>query len=436
VSVTETMNGFGPLAGVKVVELSEWVAAPAAVRLLSEMGAEVIKVEPPHGDAQRTQGPGFGIDQSETEDPTMDLNNTNKNWLCLNLKSPEGITVFKELLATADVFVNSLRDRALVKLGLDYATLSKEFPRLIWAQNRGYGEYGAERGTPGFDAVCWAARGGVAASFAEAGSSPAIPPQAFGDYNHAVVVAAGVLGALFNRTRTGKGEKVVANLYHSAIWGGNIAVMATQFGATYPKSRTAVPNPFNNTYRTADGEWLLICMPQYDKYFAMMMGIFGLDAYANDPDLCNLPALKASKKAHVVVSLLEGSFANKTFDEWSPILHEAQVPHQKLYRYEDILADDEAYDNDALRVVEYEAFGTKSIPTSPLRFGGYGDPPMILSKPLGYHTSEYLEKLGYTPEQVEELEASGAVRCWHGEDVPDRVFASRRQVAGEAERRW
>ena len=86
--------------------------------------------------------------------------------------------------------------------------------------------------------------------------------------------------------------------------------------------------------------------------------------------------------------------------------------------------------------MEYDAFGTKSIPTSPLRFGGYGDPPMILSKPLGYHTSEYLEKLGYTPEQVEELEASGAVRCWHGEDVPDRVFASRRQVAGEAERRW
>lgn len=435
-SVTETMNEFGPLAGVKIVELSEWVAAPASVRLLSEMGAEVLKVEPPHGDAQRTQGPGFGIDQTDTEDPTMDLNNTNKNWLCINLKTPEGMKFFKELLATADIFVHSLRDRALVGLGLDYATLSQEFPRLIWAQNRGYGEFGAESGTPGFDAVCWAARGGVAASFPEAGSSPAIPPQAFGDYNHALAVAGGVLAALFNRTRTGRGEKVVANLYHSAIWGGNIGIMATQFGAAYPKSRTRVPNPFNNTYRTANGEWVLICMPQYDKYFTMMMEIFGLGEYANDPDISNLPALKASGKAGLVVGLLEESFATKTFEEWSPILRDHQVPHQKLYRYEDILQDDEAYDNDALRVVEYKAFGTRSIPTSPVRFGSYGDPPMILSKPLGYHTAEYLKRHGYTAEQTAELEASGAVRCWHGEDLPDRVFASRRQAAGEAERHW
>jgi crotonobetainyl-CoA:carnitine CoA-transferase CaiB-like acyl-CoA transferase len=436
VSVNEKMNGFGPLAGVKVVELSEWVAAPASVRLLSEMGAEVIKVEPPHGDAQRTQGPGFGVDQTATEDPTLDLNNTNKNWLSINLKSPDGMKVFKQLLATADVFVHSLRDQALVKLGLDYATLSQAFPRLVWAQNRGYGEFGAEAGTPGFDAVCWAARGGVAASFPESGTSPAIPPQAFGDYNHALVVAGGVLAALFNRTRTGTGEKVVANLYHTAIWGGNIGVMATQFGATYPKSRKAVPNPFNNTYRTADDEWLLICMPQYDKYFQMMMNILGIPEHADDQDICNLPALKASKKAPYVVSLLEEAFATKSFEEWSAILRENQVPHQKLFRYEDILADDEAYDNDALRVVEYEAFGKKSIPTSPVRFGRFGDPPIMLSKPLGHDTREYLEKLEYTPEQIAELETSGAVTCWHGETVPDRIFTSRRQATGEAECNW
>ena len=89
-SVTEKLNGYGPLNGVKVVELCEWVAAPATVRVLSEMGAEIIKVEPLHGDAQRTQGPGFGCEQTDREDPTIDLNNTNKNWLALNLKTPEG----------------------------------------------------------------------------------------------------------------------------------------------------------------------------------------------------------------------------------------------------------------------------------------------------------------------------------------------------------
>ena len=201
-SVTEKLNGYGPLNGVKVVELCEWVAAPATVRVLSEMGAEIIKVEPLHGDAQRTQGPGFGCEQTEREDPTIDLNNTNKNWLSLNLKTPEGSKVMHQLLATADVFVNNLRDKALVKLGLDYATLKEQYPTLIWAQMRGYGEFGPERDTPGFDAVCWAARGGVANVFREDGQSPAIPPQAFGDYNAASMPRCSTAPARARATRS------------------------------------------------------------------------------------------------------------------------------------------------------------------------------------------------------------------------------------------
>jgi crotonobetainyl-CoA:carnitine CoA-transferase CaiB-like acyl-CoA transferase len=108
------------------------------------------------------------------------------------------------------------------------------------------------------------------------------------------------------------------------------------------------------------------------------------------------------------------------------------VPHQRLFHYEDVIADEEAYENDALRMVEYKAFGERSLPTSPVRFGSYGDPPIILSKPLGYHTREYLERFGYTAEQIGELEAEGAVRCWAGESIPDRVFLSRRQLSEEA----
>lgn len=432
VTVAEHLHGFGPLAGVKIVELCEWVAAPAAVRVLSEMGAEVIKVEPVTGDAQRTQGAGFGIDKTDMEDPTIDLNNTNKNWVCLNLKHPAGMTVMKQLLATADVFVTSLRSQALERLGLDYDSLVEEFPTLIWAQNRGYGEWGANRDTPGFDAVAWAARGGVAASFPELGREPAIPPQAFGDYNHSLTMSGGILAALFNRTRTGKGERVVANLYHSALWAGNIGIMATQFGAVYPKSRTRVPNPFNNTYETSDDKWLLICQPQYDKYFRSMMDILGLPEHADDVDINNLPALKASEKQPLVIALLEGAFRKKSLEEWKTILTAHDVPHQPLFRYEDNLIDDEAYDNDALRQVEYEAFGTRSLPTAPVRFGSYGDPPIILSKPIGYHTANYLGKLGYTAEQIAALDAEGAVKCWAGAEVPDRIFWSRRQEAGEA----
>lgn len=435
-SVTEKLNGYGPLNGVKVVELCEWVAAPATVRVLSEMGAEVIKVEPLHGDAQRTQGPGFGCEQTDREDPTIDLNNTNKNWICLNLKTEEGAKIMQELLAEADVFVNNLRDKALVKLGLDYATIKEKYPSLVWAQMRGYGEFGPERDTPGFDAVCWAARGGVANCFREDGESPAIPPQAFGDYNAASALSGGIVAALFNRTRTGVGDKVVCNLYGVAIWGGNIGVMASQFGAPYPKSRKRVPNPFNNTYKTKDNEWMLICMPQYDKYYNMMMEITNNASHVDQADTCNLPALKESGKQAEVISWLEASFATKSFQEWDDILRNHEVPHQKCFRYPDIIADEEAYANDSLRWVEYESFGKKAIPMSPLRFEAYGDPPLVLSKPIGYHTAEFLQKLGYSDDQIVGMEEKEAIKCWHGAEVPDTVFASERQNTGEAKRTW
>ena len=137
-TVTEKLNGYGPLAGIKVVEMCTYVAAPATVRVLSEMGAEVIKIESFAGDTQRTQGPGFGCELTDTEDPTIDLNNTNKNWVSLNLKDPEGLAIAKKMIGEADIFMNNMRTAALKKFGLDYETLHEEFPGLIWGQMRGY----------------------------------------------------------------------------------------------------------------------------------------------------------------------------------------------------------------------------------------------------------------------------------------------------------
>lgn len=149
----------------------------------------------------------------------------------------------KKLLADADVFVVNLRDKALKKLGLDWETIHAEFPHLIWAQMRGYGEFGPEKDSPGYDAVCWAARGGVANVFREKDQSPAIAPQAFGDNNAACMLAGGICAALFNRTRTGVGDKVVTNLYAAAIFASDIGICAQQFGADYPKSAPTYPTP-------------------------------------------------------------------------------------------------------------------------------------------------------------------------------------------------
>ena len=434
-TTTEHLNGYGPLAGIKVVEMCTYVAGPATVRVLSDMGAEVIKIEAPVGDAQRTQGPAFGAKHTETEDPTFDLNNTNKNLICVNTKNPEGLEIAMKLISEADIFVTNTRTKSLKKFGMDYDTLHAKYPGLIWAQMRGYGEYGVEKDSPGYDAVCWAARGGVAGTFCERGTSPAIAPQAFGDYNCAIMLAAGILGALVNKLRTGKGDKVTVNLYHGALWAGGIGIVASQFGSPYPKSRKSVPSPFNNTYKTKDDKWIYICQPNHNKYYNEMMEIIGRPDMKDDPRFCRMEDIKPFTH-HELVEILDDGFSKKTFAEWDPILREHQVPFQTVFDYNDIVADDEAYDNDGLRTVHYDAFGDRATTTIPIRYGSFGDPPMILSKPLGYHTAEYMHKLGYNDEQIKKLEDDGAIVCWHGEEIPDKIFKSRRQNAGEEECAW
>ena len=308
-------------------------------------------------------------------------------------------------------------------------------PASIWAQMRGYGEYGVEKDSPGYDAVCWAARGGVAGTFCERGTSPAIAPQAFGDYNCAIMLAAGILGALVNKLRTGKGDKVTVNLYHGALWAGGIGIVASQFGSPYPKSRKSVPSPFNNTYKTKDDKWIYICQPNHNKYYNEMMEIIGRPDMKDDPRFCRMEDIKPFTH-HELVEILDDGFSKKTFAEWDPILREHQVPFQTVFDYTDIVADDEAYDNDGLRTVHYDAFGDRATTTIPIRYGSFGDPPMILSKPLGYHTAEYMSKIGYNDEQIKQMEDEGAIVCWHGEEIPDKIFKSRRQNAGEAECAW
>ncbi|MGI6590508.1 MAG: CaiB/BaiF CoA transferase family protein [Eggerthellaceae bacterium] len=434
-TTTEHLNGFGPLAGIKVVEMCTYVAGPATVRVLSDMGAEVIKIEAPVGDAQRTQGPAFGAKHTETEDPTFDLNNTNKNLICVNTKNPDGLKIAMQLISEADIFVTNTRTKSLKKFGMDYDTLHAKYPGLIWAQMRGYGEYGREKDSPGYDAVCWAARGGVAGTFRERGTSPAIPPQAFGDYNCAVMLAAGILGALVNKMRTGKGDKVTVNLYHGALWAGGIGIVASQFGSPYPKSRKSVPSPFNNTYKTKDDKWIYICQPNHNKYYNEMMEIIGRPDMKDDPRFCRMEDIKPYTH-HELVEILDDGFSKKNFDEWDPILREHQVPFQTVFDYNDIVADDEAYDNDGLRTVHYKAYGDRATTTIPIRYESYGDPPMILSKPLGYHTAEYMHKLGYDDNQIKKFEDEGAIVCWHGPEIPDRIFKSRRQEAGQAPCKW
>ena len=376
------------LEGIKVVELTGYVAAPACPRILGEMGATIYKIEPFSGDEYRTNGPGFGMQKTDIDDPAFDLASMNKEFLSVNLKDPEGAAFVEKLLADADVMITSFRDNALKKLGLDYEAVHARHPHLVWAQMRGYGEYGPERDSKGFDTTAYGARGGFFASLPQADNfQPINWPAAIGDWNASMALTAGVLGALVRKDRTGEGDKVTVNLYHCALWAMQIMLASTQFGDKWPKSRYNVTCPTNNSYRTKDDVWFMICYGSYDIFYDHVMRSIGLDDLIGD----------------------------------ERIFKENDFPYQRLYQAQDILNDEEAYANDILRSVHYDAFGEKVLPTSPIRFESMGDPVLRKSRPIGYDTARIMEAYGYTPDEIGKMDGT-SVLCYGGEEMPESVF--------------
>ena len=264
-----------PLQGVKVVDLTTYLAAPTTGRVLGEWGADVVKIESAKGDPARTQGAVFNMPFTDDENLAFDVANMNKKFITLNLKDPKGLEIAYKLLAEADVFLTNTRTKSLTKLGLDYDTLKEKFPRLIFAQVLGYGEKGPEKDTAGFDVTCYMARGGVFGTTVNRGDAPMIPTNGFGDFQVSLALASGICASLYAREKSGQGDKITISLHHSAVYALSTGLISAQYGNQYPKNRKEVPNPFNNVFRTKDGKWLVLCCPEYDRDYEKIMTLLG-----------------------------------------------------------------------------------------------------------------------------------------------------------------
>ncbi|MBD5627029.1 MAG: CoA transferase [Desulfovibrio sp.] len=403
------MSAQKPLDGVKVVELATYAAAPAAGRVLADWGAEVWKVEAFAGDPYRRQAPVFNIPLLEDENLSFDMTSLNKKFLAMNLKSPAGMEAFMRLLAGADVFLTSFRQKALDKLGLDYGTLHQRFPRLVMGQMFGYGDRGAEKDRPGYDVTCYVARGGILGSFHERGTSPINEPNAFGDYQTALTLTAGICAALYARDRTGKGDRVVTSLFHQSLWAMSVPIMSAQYGNRYPKSRMEVANPFNNTYRTSDDRWIIICVPDYDVYFEKMMRIFGREDLLADEDVNRIGHILERSTQHKAIAAIGEAMAQRPLEEWLRIFEENDIPCEKGALPSEVLEDEQAWAIDGLRKVRYPSGNERVITTTPVRFDSMGDPEANIARELGADTREILAGLGYGEDELAKMKAEGAV---------------------------
>ena len=398
-----------PLEGIKVVDLTTYMATPATGRILGEWGAEVIKVEAAKGDPCRvTQAAVFNMPMSDEENLAFDMVNLNKRFISLNLKSEIGAEVMDKLLAKADVFITNTRTKSLKKLGLDWETLHAKYPRLIMGHGLGYGKRGAEKDDPGFDVTCYMARGGVFGTTVNRGDSPMIPTNGYGDLQASMFLAAGICAAIVGRATTGEGDYVTCALQHAGVFTLMTGMISAQYGNPYPKSRLEVICPFNNVYMTGDGKYVAMCDPEYDRDYNKIMKLIGREDLVDDPKYINCVKMNEAGLNAEVVSVMDDALAKMTCTEALALFKDAGIPIELCQTPLDVYEDQNVWDNDYLVKIKYPE-SERNIPTVPIQFESQPVHDYTPTGMLGSATVEVMKDLGYTSEEIEAAIADGSV---------------------------
>ena len=377
-------------SGLKVVELATYVAAPTCGKLLADLGAEVIKVEaPPYGDAWR-----YGVESAQGRvNARFEVCNSGKKSVLLDLKSEDGRAAMEKLIAGADIFLTNTRGKSLRKLGLDHGTLRARYPRLIYAWLTAYGPLGAEADAPGFDSVAFWARAGYTAdmSVQTDDSYPALTPLGAGDTMTGTMLYATILTALLRRSVTGEGDFVTTSLYNAGIWAACGMIAVAHNDPHYGPVRREKCSPECSPYLCADGEWVMCCILEYDRYAPALHRALGY------PDLLQNPRFDTPEKRHAhneeIMKLFAASFAQKTAAEWLEILSGLDIVCTRLNHYAEVADDEQAWVNGYLQRVEYPNGEEYVYPCPPFRMESQ-QPPLLTGAPkLGQDTEEVLARL-------------------------------------------
>jgi len=401
-----------PLEGIKVIDMSTFIGAPACARFFAEFGADVIKVEPKSGDAVRFNGVSEGRLGTPYENTTWDLENAHKRGLVLDLKSPEGQKILFQLLETPDVFLTNWRPQAIKKLGLDYESLKDRFPKLVYGSFTGYGEEGPDCNLPGYDFTAFWARSGLLGTLYQKDSEPINLIPGIGDHTTGMFMAAGMMVALYNAKMTGRGDKVEINLFHSAVWTQGISIQAAQYGLgpKYPISRKYAQNPFNNIYKTKDGRFIQLSMPPFDLFYPKFMPLIGRADLVGNPRY-TMDSITKNHLHEEFISILDEAFAQKTADEWDEILTKADIPHCVAKVWEEVLEDEQAWAIGVFEKVKYLT-GERTMVRQPVTLKSVEKRKYARGPFLGEHSEEIIRELGYTDEQLKELHEKGVYYTW------------------------
>lgn len=400
-----------PLQGLRVVDLSTFVAAPCTGRLLADLGAEVIKIERAEGDTWRYTTISYLPTRfSHEENPGFAIYNSGKKFVTLNLKTEEGKEIFGKLLDTADVFVTNTRKPALKRLGIDYDSVKEQHPRLIYAMVTGYGDKGPDAGLPAFDTTSFWSRCGMPRDMVvkEEGQKfqPFYPPAGVGDTVSAFQLTMQINAALYQREKTGKGQFVEASLFHNGIFTFGSMVIANQrpFGRQYPTTRVGHSCP-GGFYECSDGEFVYIGTSKVNDLLGQMARATGRMDVLEDERFSTLAKMRENKEA--LYALFKEEFLKKTSFEWERIAKEQDFALSRMRSFSDVCEDEQAWANDFLEHVEFQNGNVDVMPSSPIHMETVEGLKTSVPGLPGCDNEEVLKGLGYTDEQIAALSEKG-----------------------------
>ncbi|MEM5422376.1 MULTISPECIES: CaiB/BaiF CoA transferase family protein [Paraburkholderia] len=389
----------GPLAGVRVIDLTINVLGPVATQLLGDMGADVIKIEPPEGDQNRKNGPGRNPDMAVF----YTIMNRNKRSVILNLKQAECREALLKLVETADVIVHSMRPSAAERLGIGYETVRARNPRIVYASGAGYRIDGPYKDRPAFDDVIQGETG-IAAMNRDADGSPRYFPTVIVDKFCGYVLASSIGMALYHRERTGLGQLVHVPMFETMLqfnlfehlWEGALG-SNDGTGLGYPR----MFSPYRRPYATKDGHICLLAVnnEQWRRVLCAIDAAHLLD----DPRFCHMT--ERMRNINELYRIVGDAIRNKTTAEWNAIFASADVPHGPVRDLKDLMHDAYVKETGFFQRFAHPTEGDMVMTSIPVHFSESPGNVRYLPPNLGEHSIEVLIEAGYSASEASALVA-------------------------------
>ena len=400
-----------PLDGIRVVEVANWLAAPSAAALMADLGAEVIKVEHPGGDAWRhtlMRGQKPGYTPNVDVDAPYELDNRGKRGVALSLEAQGGADVVRRLVASADIFVTNLTAPRIARYGLERDALQAVNPRLVYVVLTGYGTRGPDQALTAFDYSAFWSRSGIMSLIGEPDGPPMPCRPGQGDHATALNLLAGTLAALRLRDRTGEGQLVEVTLQRTGAWTIGADVSAALITEQQPSriNRRQPPNPLFNSYETADGRWLMLVMPTGDRYWPAACRALGREEWLTDSRYSTLE--RRMLLSAELTPQIRDAFAGKTLAEWGPLLTAHNLIWAPVAELPEVIHDPQMEAMGAWSTITGAEGAFRTLNT-PFEIAGADIGPRGPAPKTGEHTAAVLQELGLSDAELAELAAGGAL---------------------------